>query len=308
MKRRMMWMSVIALIISLLAADIAQAQQKGRQRGGNRGGRGRGGFGAFFGGRGGSRGPISLIGSENVQKELGLSQQQIAAVTKLTEAYREEQRSARGDRPDFRALRDLPEEERRKKLEEFRNNREANQKKREEAQKKLNAKYDPKVAELLDPPQADRLDQIVLQLKGMVALLENDISKTLGLSQDQKTKIASLNAEYDKQRGELFGGQRGFGGGNRDRGKRGKRGKRGERRGKRGGRGGFGEVIAKMRELGEKRNADVLAVLTADQKKTFDALKGKPIDRQSLIGGFGRRGGGERGRGGRGKRGKRPPM
>ncbi|MCH7987799.1 MAG: hypothetical protein IID46_01470 [Planctomycetes bacterium] len=92
MKRRMMWMSVIALVISLVAADVGQAQQKG----GNRGGRSRGGFGGF-GGRGGSQGPVSLVGNSNVQKELGLSQAQIAAVTKLTAAYREEQRSARGN-------------------------------------------------------------------------------------------------------------------------------------------------------------------------------------------------------------------
>ncbi|MCH7898948.1 MAG: hypothetical protein IIC62_06350, partial [Proteobacteria bacterium] len=81
-----------ALVISLVAADVGQAQQKG----GNRGGRSRGGFGGFsgFGGRGGSQGPIRLVGNENIQKELKLSQAQIAAVTKLTEAYQEEQRSA----------------------------------------------------------------------------------------------------------------------------------------------------------------------------------------------------------------------
>ena len=63
-----------------------------------------------------------------------------------------------------------------------------------------------------------------------------------------------------------------------------------------------------MSELGEKRDASVLAVLTADQKKMFADLKGKPIDRQALLGGFG---GGNRNRGGggdRGKRGKRPAM
>jgi hypothetical protein len=303
MKRRMMWMSVIALAISLVAADIGQAQQKG----GNRGGRSRGGFGGFGGGgRGGSQGPISLVGNQSIQKELELSQPQITAVAKLTEAYREEQRSGSGERPDIRALFELPEEERNKKIAELRQQG-------EERQKNLSAKFDPKVAELLDPPQADRLDQIVLQLKGVAALLGDDISKTLGLNQDQKTKIASLNADFDKQRGELFGGGRaGFGGGDRSRGQRGSkggdRGKRGGDRGKRGGDGGgFGEVIQKMRELGEKRNADVLAVLTADQNTMFAALKGNPFDQQSL-GGFG---GGNRSRGGggdRGKLGKRPSM
>jgi hypothetical protein len=63
-----------------------------------------------------------------------------------------------------------------------------------------------------------------------------------------------------------------------------------------------------MNELGEKRDADVLTLLTADQKKMFDELKGKPIDQRSLLGGFGRRGGGERSRGERGGRGKRPAM
>jgi hypothetical protein len=301
MKRQMMWMSVIALVMSLVAADIGQAQQKGSQKGGDRGGRRRGGFGSFggFGGRGGSVGPIGLIGREEVQKELGLSEPQIAAVTKLTEAYREEQRSARGNF-DFRTLRELPEEERTTKIAEL-------LKQGAETRKKLNAKYDPKVAELLDPPQADRLDQIVLQRKGMTALVEDDISKTLGLSHDQKNKITALNADYVKQRGELFGGRGGFGRGDRNKGqgsrkgggkgKRGGRGKRGNR-GKRGGSGGFGEVMAKMQALGEKRDADVLAVLTADQKKMFDTLKGKPFELQRRRGGFG----------GLGKRGKRPVM
>jgi len=286
MNRRMMWLSVLALGITMLATDVVDAQQKGRERGKRGQGQRRpGGFGGFggFGGADFSRGPMTLLGSSGVQKELGLSEEQIAEANKLRDAYREESRSG-GGRFDFRALRDLPEEERNAKIAEFRKQR----KQREETQKKLNAKYDLKIAELLDPAQADRLDQITLQLKGAAALLEPGIAKTLGINKEQQDKIASINEKYTAQRNELFQGFRG--GGNRE---------------------GFREAFAKMRELGEKRDANVLAVLSSDQKKKFDEMKGKPIDRQSLFSGFGR--GGDRGKGGKskgrsGKRGKRPAM
>jgi len=65
----------------------------------------------------------------------------------------------------------------------------------------------------------------------------------------------------------------------------------------------------KFDEARKKGDAKVLAVLTADQKKQFDEMKGKPfeVDRRALLSGGGRGGqqGGSRGQGG-GDRGGRP--
>lgn len=287
LNRKVLWMCVFSLAACLVAENVAVAQRRGGD--GERGGR-RGGFRGFGFGRGGfSMGPMQLLGNSAVQKELDLSTEQVAEVNKLTEAYRAEQRDA-GGRPDFSRLRDLSDEERREAFEEMR-------KKREEAQKKLDAKYDPKIAELLDPPQADRLDQVVLQLKGVEALTEEATAQALGLSKAQQEKIAAINNDYEAKRRELFSG---FG----------RRGRRGddEERGGRGGRGGGFEAFAQMRELGEKRDTDVMAVLTADQKKTWEEMKGEEFDRRELFQGFGRRGGRGGRDGDRERRGGRPPM
>ncbi len=94
---------------------------------------------------------------------------------------------------------------------------------------------------------------------------------------------------------------------------RGGEGRGGEGRGgDRGGRGGFEEIIEKMRKIEKETYAAAIKVLTDEQKKKFDEMKGAAfeLDREALRrgsfrgrggdrGGF-RRGGGRGGRGGEG--------
>lgn len=279
MNRRILWMSVFALGITMLVGDVVQAQQERSQRGQGEGRRrGPGGFGGF------SRfsSPVSLLGNEEVQKELGLNAKQKEDAKKLSEDYRADQRAS-FTRPDSGSRRgsseNLSEEERNKRRDEF-------FKRMEESRKKLNAKYEPKVADLLDPPQAERLDQISLQTKGVGALQEKETSEVLGLSKEQLEKITSINQAHREKMREMFSsfgrGQRGGGDKGGDRGARG------------GDRGGFSQ----LREIGEKRDADVLAVLTDAQKKTFADMKGKIVAPEKLRSRFGGglRRGGDRGK------------
>jgi len=258
-----------------LVAAIADAQQPGRRPGGPGGG----GFGFGFGGPGQTQGALDLIGREPVQKDLGLKEDQVAKVNEMNDAIRDERRSAFGQ-TNFGDFQNLSQEERQKRFQEM-------QAKAAETRKKIDEKFKPMLSEILTEEQEKRLDQIVLQVAGVPALLEADLQKKLGLSKEQTDKLAAINKEYTDKRTELM--PQGFGG----------RGPGG------GGQGNFQETFTKLRELGETRDKDMLAVLTADQKAKYDEAKGKEFDVASVRG-FGGRGPGGPGGGGPGGAGGRP--
>ncbi len=262
MSMRLMWKSVaVTLAIALTATSITEAQEQNRQQGRQRGGSSR------FGGRGRTTNKLSLVAIEAVQKEIKITEEQKASIKELTDLYRNEQREV------FRSFRDLSEEERTKKLEEF-------QKSTEETIGLLD--------EVLEEGQTKRLDQIILQSRGIRALRDEKITKKLGVSKEQLAKLKStFDAEEAKQR------------------KRGEEGRKqftalrelpeDERRKK------FAELreqFTKQREEAEKErkkfDTGVLALLTDEQKKKFESMKGAKFDipRRS----FGRGRGGQRGR------------
>lgn len=248
------WTGLAAVGMAAVMASSAFAQPGGA---GGRGGRG-GGFGG--GGMGGRQSTVSLAGNEAVQKELGLTDDQIAKVKTLGEEARAELRPS-GD--GFAGLRDLPESERRAKMTEL-------MAKQAEASKAVAEKYKPKLAAVLDAKQVERLDQIALQAAGSQAYSDPTVVKALNLTQDQQDKIASINKEAGEKARELFGGGGGAGEGN-------------------------GE---KIRELNQTRDKDLAAVLTADQAAAFAKLKGKEFDVAQLRRGPGGPGGQGGGRGG----------
>jgi hypothetical protein len=143
------------------------------------------------------------------------------------------------------------------------------------------------LAELLTKPQSKRLDEIALQLMGVRALSDAEVVKKLKLTSDQKKGVEDAFKAADDDRRKMFEEMR-AGGGGRD---------------------GLEAMREKFDEARKKGDAKVLAVLTADQKKQFDEMKGKPfeVDRRALLSGGGRGGqqGGSRGQGG-GDRGGRP--
>lgn len=252
--RMRLWTGLAALAIAGTMTTAVFAQP-------GAGGRGRGGFG---GGMGGPQSALMLAGNPAVQKELGVSEDQIAKLKTLSDEARAEL-SEGGGPPE--GLRDLPEAERRAKMTEM-------MAKRAEAARKVNAKFKPKLAEVLDAKQVERLDQITLQAAGAQAYAEPEVAKALNLSKEQQDKIASINKEASEKQRELFGGAGGGGGG-----------------------GDFQERFAKMAELNRAREKDLAAVLTSEQSDQLAKMKGKEFDVGQLRGGPGGRPQGGPGRG-----------
>ena len=118
-----------------------------------------------------------LAGQKAVQQELKLSPEQADRLKKLAD----EGRSAR------RELRDLSDDERRKKMQE------------------LSEASDKKVAEIINPEQLKRLKQIGLQVLGaqlgpVAPAFRNNaqVIATLKLTGEQKEKIATISRETEE--------------------------------------------------------------------------------------------------------------
>lgn len=244
MLRLSRWVAVVAV---LLSASVAFAQ---RPTGGQPGGGRPGGFGGGFGGPGGG-GPLTLINNEAVQKDLALKEDQVSKLKALGESVREEMRSAFTG--GFGG-RDQSEEERAKAREKM-----------AESIKKVNDKFLPKLDEILDASQRDRLKQISWQAAGAQAYQNAEVIAALKITKEQQEKLAAVKKEFDDKQSELFprGGQ---GGGERP---------------------NFEEIRKKMTELNASRDKQLGEVLTADQREQFTKLKGKEFDVAQLRGGFG---------------------
>jgi hypothetical protein len=308
---RFKFFSSLAIVAGLCFAAVAMAQQPaqpgqpgGRGRGGPPGG---GGFGMFGGGGGGfGTSRLRLLQVDEIRKELELADEQVAAIKELDEELRAKYPTigGRGGGPgggapgrrggnnnNEGALRTVPaqwyfvtQEQQPAQPGQGRGGRGGPQmtpeqiaemeKQRAERDKEANAK----LADILLPHQVKRLNEIYIQQAGTAALLDDDVSKLLNVSAAQKTKITEVRQQSQESFGaamrEMFQGV-----GDRDANR------------------------AKMEELRKSNDAKVLAVLSADQQKKFEELKGKPF---AMPEGGGRGGpgagrgapGGTRGRGG----------
>jgi Spy/CpxP family protein refolding chaperone len=171
-------------------------------------------------------------------------------------------------RDAFSGLRDLSREERREKFAEMR-----------EKMRSMNEKLQKELNEVLLPHQQDRLKQIALQLQGNQALSNPEVAAKLGLSDKQKDQLAQVQEEGREKMREMFTSAREAGGD----------------------REAMREKFAQMREDLDKQ---IEGVLTADQKRKLEEMRGEPfeLDRSQLRGGRDR---GDRGRGDRNRRGNR---
>lgn len=159
---------VAAVLAGLLLAPVFSFAQ------GPGGGGGRGGRGGFGGG-----GVSSLLAMEEVQKEISITDEQKAELTKIGEAARGAGGGAGFDREAFQ---NLSEEERNKKFAEMRAAGEERAKKSEEA-----------IKTLLKPEQWTRLGELRVQRDGMRAWSRAEVQKELGLTEEQIAKIKTLN-------------------------------------------------------------------------------------------------------------------
>jgi Spy/CpxP family protein refolding chaperone len=251
-------MMLVAAATVVLAASAALAQPPGGQGRGFGRGFGRGGM---FGG--GATDPTTLLTQESVQKDLELTDDQKTKVTKLADDAQQARQEL------FQGLNFQPGQP------PSDEDMQAMQKKQDE----LVAQNKKKAADILMPQQQQRLDEIALQysLEGQggfsitgtaVALSQDDLSKKLGITDDQKKKLTDLQTEGQTKMQDLFGG-----GGPPDQ-----------------------QEMAKLRTDFKDK---AIAVLTADQKAKLEKMEGKKFDVTTIQvgrGGFGR----GRGRGGPG--------
>lgn len=137
---------------------------------------------------------------------------------------------------NFQELQSLSKEDREKRMEEFRKNA-------AEAGKA----FEEKMNKLLKPKQIARLNELSLQLQGAMALTRPEIAKDLGLTEDQQTKMQGI-LQAARPEGSFD-----FQGASQE-----------ERQ----------KWMTESRERQEKAQAELLALLTDEQKAKFTAMKG----------------------------------
>ncbi len=246
---RMIRLTVLTLAVAAMLAGSAMAQQRPQP------GQGRGGPGGPGGpGDPGARG-LGLLMAPAVQEELKLSEEQLSQLRTAAS----ELRSAQPVRPE--GLRDLAPEER----------REAMEKMRAEAEERTNKI----LADILKPEQRERFEQIQLQTRGVLALMDPEVAEKLGLSDEQKEQIETTVRESRTEMARRF--QRGGG--------------------------DPGAAMERIRAAQLEIQEKAMNVLTSEQKETWNSLVGSPVE----IGPQGGRGAGGRGPGGEaGPGGRRP--
>jgi hypothetical protein len=193
---------------------------------------GGGGFGFGRGGGFGQADPATLLGQESVQKDLELSGDQKTQVTKLAE-------DTRNARRELRQSGATPEEMGKKTQE-------------------MTAANKKKVAEILQPPQTARLDEITLQyavfFSAPGALTQDATAEKLSLTAEQKKKLADQGQANGEKIGQIF----------QDAG------------------GDFQAANEKIGKLREEHKTAALGVLTAEQKEKLEKMQGKKFDVASI--------------------------
>lgn len=232
MLRRSVLTSAVVLI--LIASVVVAAERKGP------GAKGPGGpgFGAppGFGPPGGMMGSgLGLLGMQEVQKELGLSDEQVNEVKPLMAEIQKQRRAPFGGL-SFEEMQKLSQEDRDKLFADTR-------KKAEAAAKETDAK----LGKILKKEQSERLGQLRLQREGLGAFNRPEVAEELGLTEAQLAKMRKIREDARPQ-----------GGFSPDMSEE-------ERR----------EFFANMQKQREKADADVLGVLTAAQKEKWTEMKGK---------------------------------
>jgi Spy/CpxP family protein refolding chaperone len=137
-----------------------------------------------------------------------------------------------------------------KNRENFGSLRDLSQEARREKLTAITAENDKEIASILKPEQVARLHQIENQTGGANALLSERNAEKLKLTDDQKSKVREVLASSREKMGEL----------------------RGQFQNDREG------AMKKMQEIRAETNKSALAVLTDDQKKTWEELTGAPFE------------------------------
>lgn len=262
---------LFAALVALMVTEVS-AQEDGRPQGrfqrgpGGQGGRGPGGFGGGFGGfgRGGGGGVMGLLQIPQIREEIDLLPDQEEALKKVGE------KRPRFERPEGLDFRDRSEENQAKL-------REAMEKMREQAEE-FAKKANSELEEILFPEQMERLQQIEVQMAGIRAITMERVEKEVKITESQQKEIEEKFTSQREGMRDQFMKLRETAGNDR-------------------------EAFQKAFEDIRKKNEDeVMDVLSSEQKKKFEKMKGEPFE-MPQRGGFGRGGQGGPGAGGRGGRG-----
>lgn len=111
----------------------------------------------------------------------------------------------------------------------------------------LNKKAAADIEKLLDETQRKRLQEILLQANGATELNKKEIQEALKITKEQDAKLKEVRKENAKARQETLANLE-------------------------------GDRIAKMVELQKAADEKLLAVLTPEQRKQFEAMQGKKIE------------------------------
>jgi hypothetical protein len=223
--------SIAALLIAVMNVPDAQAQ------GHHQGRRSRGMVQGVA--------PLFVIGHDAVQKELGLTQEQVAKVKDLVaEVHVEWTQQIQAAGGGFRGQQNRSREDRQTRIAQMRS-------KQAEIASNVNAKYGSKLAEILDKPQQSRLHEIAIQVAGSQAFQDAEVAQKLGLTKAEQDQLAAVHREYSDKIAQL----------------------RSQR-----GQGDPAASFAKRNELRQEELAKSTEVLTRIQRETFTAMRGKPFD------------------------------
>jgi hypothetical protein len=181
--------------------------------------------GMMGGGMGG--GVTGLLMMKEVREELKLDEDQVAELEDLGKAMMESMRNMRpqggggGQPPNPQEIQAMMEKV-----------------------QKANEENEAKVEEILDPKQVDRLVGLLIQRSNLQSLNTKLVATRLGISEDQKTKMADINKANGEKMRELF-------------------------------QGGFGQdAREKMGKMRDEAEAKMKEVLTSKQKEDMETLKG----------------------------------
>ncbi len=165
------------LVLALVTAALAQPGPGGPGGPGGRRGMGPGmGFGMGFGMGGG----FGLLMMPEVQKEIGLTEQQMQQIQQLMMEQREQMQAL------MQQMRDATPEQRQKLMEQ------------------ATQKWDQGMSKILQPAQKARLRELQLQAEGTSALMRPDVAKELSLSEEQKKKVSDIVQQYRQKQMQLW--------------------------------------------------------------------------------------------------------
>jgi len=222
----------VAAVALLAGPALAQRQ-----------GQGRGGFG--FGGMG-QAGPATLLANKSVQEELKLTTDEVAKVSAPGKTLSEKRRAM------FTDLQGATQEQRTEKMKEL-----------TDAAKAADEDAMKIAKDTLKPDQMKRFGQIEIQVKGDAAFIDENVQKTLAITDPEKDQIKTIRDEAATKMREL----------------RPARGQGGQGRGQ-----GNQETQTKIQALRKETVEKVVAILTDSQKTQWKEMVGSPFEYKPELG------------------------